>query len=253
MAAKSSSTPAKVREEIERLKEKFNFKEPLRAHIDDPGCEWRFGSKPDYSVANLHFLKGKTQNHAEGSLEQIVEDLVKTWEMEASHKSKITDWTSIVLDEGVYHISANNWRKFDKDEALALGNYNVLMSGCPKSVWDAENTTYEHSHELFLDSMEAFPWEVLRVLTPPPSVAFSWRHWGHFTGHYKGFKGQGQLVEMYGFGIAKVNDALKLEDLNIYYEPVSFIEVLEGKKDAKELALGKPVFGEIGCPYILKV
>ena len=33
-----------------------------------------------------HFIQGKTMNHPPGSLEEIVENLVKTWEMEASHK-----------------------------------------------------------------------------------------------------------------------------------------------------------------------
>ena len=31
-------------------------------------------------------MKGKTKHHAEGSLEITVENLVKTWEMERSHK-----------------------------------------------------------------------------------------------------------------------------------------------------------------------
>eukprot|EP00435_Cladocopium_sp_Y103_P058088 s682_g20.t1 len=46
------------------------------------GIEWRFGGKPDYALANLKYLQGKTKNHAAGSLELIVENLVKTWEME---------------------------------------------------------------------------------------------------------------------------------------------------------------------------
>lgn len=35
------------------------------------------------STADLEYLKGRTQNHKEGSLEKVVENLVKTWEMEA--------------------------------------------------------------------------------------------------------------------------------------------------------------------------
>ena len=89
----------------------------------------RFGGPPDYTIANLYYLKvqtdfflktfslysaschivspgvasfflelevtgchgcvdfqGKTKNHPVGSLEMIVENLVKTWEMERSHK-----------------------------------------------------------------------------------------------------------------------------------------------------------------------
>ena len=58
--------------------------------MDDPEIKWRFGGPPDYTLANLEYLKGKTRNHAEGSLELIVENLVKTWEMERSHKTDCT-------------------------------------------------------------------------------------------------------------------------------------------------------------------
>jgi len=62
------------------------WKEPERSHMDDKSIKWRFGGAPDYTLANLEYMMGKTQNHPEGSLELIVENLVKTWEMERSHK-----------------------------------------------------------------------------------------------------------------------------------------------------------------------
>ena len=54
--------------------------------MEGEDIKWRFGAPPDYTLANLEYLKGKTRAHAEGSLEQVVENLVKTWEMERSHK-----------------------------------------------------------------------------------------------------------------------------------------------------------------------
>ena len=56
-----------------------------RGNLDDPAHKWLHG-KPDYSVVNLEYLKGRTQSHAADSLEKVVENLVKTWEMEAEHK-----------------------------------------------------------------------------------------------------------------------------------------------------------------------
>jgi hypothetical protein len=41
--------------------------------------------------ANYEFFTGKSQNHASGSLEEVVENLVKTWEMEASHKGRFAN------------------------------------------------------------------------------------------------------------------------------------------------------------------
>jgi len=56
-----------------------------RGNLDDPKHKWLYG-KPDYSVVNLEYLKNRTQSHAADSLEKIVENLVKTWEMETQHK-----------------------------------------------------------------------------------------------------------------------------------------------------------------------
>ena len=56
-----------------------------RGNLDDPKHKWLHG-KPDYSVVNLEYLKNRTQSHAADSLEKIVENLVKTWEMETQHK-----------------------------------------------------------------------------------------------------------------------------------------------------------------------
>ncbi len=77
---------AEARKELEALKKKTGWKDPVRSHMEDKNIKWRFGGPPDYTLANLAYLKGKTRNHKEGSLEQIVENLVKTWEMERSHK-----------------------------------------------------------------------------------------------------------------------------------------------------------------------
>ena len=61
---------------------------PHRQYMDEPGIKWRKG-KPDFTKVNRAYLEGRTRKHKEGSLEKIVEDLVKTWEMEASHKTRI--------------------------------------------------------------------------------------------------------------------------------------------------------------------
>lgn len=54
--------------------------------MEDPGIQWREG-KPDFTQVNKAYLEGRTRIHRDGSLEKIVEDLVKSWEMEASHKT----------------------------------------------------------------------------------------------------------------------------------------------------------------------
>lgn len=72
-----------VKVKLEELKKEFGFEEPQRSFMDDvPNSNWRFGGKPDYSLTNYKYLTERTRNHPDGSLEKIVENLVKTWEME---------------------------------------------------------------------------------------------------------------------------------------------------------------------------
>lgn len=152
------------------------FFEPDRGNLDDPTIEWRKG-KPDFTFANLAFLKGKCMKHEKGSLEMIVENVVKRWEMEASHKINIAQWETIV--HKTYSMSANNGKQYSLEELAHEGNYNVLMDNVDPSLYDAKNEDFESSHRLFEHTFEgSFPWEVLRVFTGPPNLFFEWRHWG---------------------------------------------------------------------------
>ena len=65
---------------------KTGCKEPERSHMRKKDIKWRFGGPPDYTLANLEYMKGKAYHHEPGSLADVVENLVKTWEMERSHK-----------------------------------------------------------------------------------------------------------------------------------------------------------------------
>jgi hypothetical protein len=109
------------------------------------------------------------------------------------------------------------------------------LNSCPANLYNAAETSWERSHEKFHNAFAAFPWEVLDVYSPPPKVAFTWRHWGEFTGTYDGNVGQGQLVEMFGFATATVNDQLQLCDVEVYYDPEEFINVLRGEKKVTEV------------------
>lgn len=66
--------------------EDISYACPHQKFMEDPGIQWREG-KPDFTQVNKAYLEGRTRIHRDGSLEKIVEDLVKSWEMEASHKT----------------------------------------------------------------------------------------------------------------------------------------------------------------------
>lgn len=164
-----------------------------------------------------------------------------------SHKVDCKQHKSV--DQEKFNISANGGKAYNNVEANKVGNYNVLLDACPANVWDAANTTWEQSHDKFHTAFAAFPWEILEVFSGPPKVGFSWRHWGHFTGTYEGNKGKGELVEMFGFGTATVNDQLQLCDVEIYYNAEDFIAVMRGQKDVKDTNSTWRTGDMYACPF----
>ncbi|CRK98758.1 CLUMA_CG012009, isoform B [Clunio marinus] len=218
----------KAKEELNRMVLLPGNDEPDRGNLDDSTIEWRNG-KPNYTLANLAYLKGKCMKHEKGSLEMIVQNAVKTWEMEASHKKNPNQWKTIIQDK--YNVQTNNGRVINLDEAFERGNYNVLMDEIDPNVYDASKEDFASSHQLFHGTFNgSFPWEVLQVFSGPPEIVFSFRHWGEFTGTYQGNKGDGSIVEMNGFVAVTVTEDLKITDLKVYFKPENFIKRLKGEE-----------------------
>ena len=129
---------------MQDLVTRFGFREPDRGDLESDHIVWRRG-KPDYTRANyqvgtvlmwprekmwsIQFLRGKTQNHAAGSLEETVENLVKTWEAQASHFQDFSQWTTV--DHSNYLVAVNGGEEMQGSEAYEIGNYNALMKDCP--------------------------------------------------------------------------------------------------------------------------
>eukprot|EP00475_Leptophrys_vorax_P030049 TRINITY_DN446_c0_g1_i1.p1 TRINITY_DN446_c0_g1~~TRINITY_DN446_c0_g1_i1.p1 ORF type:complete len:279 (+),score=80.95 TRINITY_DN446_c0_g1_i1:1432-2268(+) len=244
---------AKARQEVEELLKTAGTPEPDRGNLDDEKIEWRFG-KPNYTIANLAYLKGKTRSHSEKSLEKLVENLVKTWEMEGSHKP-FAQWQTINPDK--YFTQANGGKVFKGIESATAGNYNWLLDTCTKDLYDNSKESFETSHHLFRDAFTGgFAWELLDLFSGPPKVAFSWRHWGIFTGTYKGRQGNGELMEMYGFALVTVDDNLKICGIEIFYKPEEFLQAMEGTRPVSDLANGRGGFPDMfsaanssSCPF----
>ena len=58
-----------------------------------------------------------------------MENLVKTWEAQASHYINFTQWTTI--DHSNYNVSSNGGDIIPGKTAYEIGNYNFLMGQCP--------------------------------------------------------------------------------------------------------------------------
>jgi hypothetical protein len=122
-------------------------------------------------------------NHKAGSLEQIVENVVKNWEIEASFKSKVEDWRTI--DHANYTFSMNGGPPQDASVMLNGGTYNAIITA--NEYYDPAHSDFASSHKTFKRMMPTFAWEVLEVYSGPPRIAFKWRHWGVMKNDYTGF------------------------------------------------------------------
>ncbi|KAJ1377075.1 NTF2-like domain superfamily [Sesbania bispinosa] len=183
----------------------------------------------------------------EGSLEETVQNAIKSWEMELSHKIRLQDFKTINPEK--FKLFVNGREGLSAEETLSLGSYNALLkNSLPKEFkyYKSEEETFESSHEAFRSAFpRGFAWEVIKVYSGPPEIAFKFRHWGFFEGPFKGHAPTGKMVEFYGLGTLKVDNSLKVEEVEIYYDPAELIgDLLSETGDNTKTSASSQ-----GCPF----
>ncbi|BAT55055.1 pathogenesis related protein-like protein [Nostoc sp. NIES-3756] len=203
--------------------------------------QWRYQTPPDYSRSKENLAKESTRNHLEGTLEAIVQNLVRTFEMEVSFKANPQQWLSIVNDK--FRVSTNGGPEYQAEDLYAQGTYNLFMADSEH--YKASQESFESSAKIFHTTFpQGFPWEVLEVYSGPPTVTFKWRHWGHFHGAYKDYAPTGETVEIIGLSVAHVTDDLKIISLEHYFDNTLFLDKLTaGGKQTNSETKGS------GCPF----
>ena len=189
----------------------------------DDGVEWRDGERPDYSMTNISLAREKQCNHAEGSLNAIAENLVRTFEMEASFKTNSQQWISVVTDK--FRMSTNGGKEYTAQDVVDQGTYNLFLENSEH--YRASEETFESSYNLFHNAFpNGFHWELVEVVAGPPNVVFKWRHWGTFKGNYKDYQPTGETIEVIGLSIAKVTEDLKVESVEHFFDTNKFLTQL---------------------------
>ncbi|AUT04281.1 MULTISPECIES: SnoaL-like polyketide cyclase [unclassified Nostoc] len=207
---------------------------------ESTNVEWRYGTAPDYTRSKENLAKESTRNHLEGSLEAIVQNLVRTFEMEVSFKTNPQQWLSVVNDQ--FRITTNGGQEFTAADVSAQGTYNIFMGDSDH--YKASEESFETSAKLFHTTFpQGFPWEVLEVYSGPPTVTFKWRHWGHFKGAYKDYAPTGETVEIIGLSVAHVTDDLRIISLEHYFDNTLFLEKLTAGGKVSTEAAAK------SCPF----
>ncbi|MDM9382720.1 ester cyclase [Chlorogloeopsis sp. ULAP01] len=190
---------------------------------NDEGVDWREGQRPDYTYTNQFLHKESQYQHPEGSLEAIAQNLVRTFEMEASHKSNPQQWLSIVSDR--FKMSSNGGAQYTAQEVAKEGTYNLFLGESEQ--YSSKSETFESSFEMFHKAFpDGFLWELTEVLSGPPNVTFKWRHWGTFSGSFKDYAPTGETIEVVGVSIARVTEDLKIESLEHYFDNSTFLQKL---------------------------
>ncbi|KAI0383375.1 hypothetical protein F5Y04DRAFT_33645 [Hypomontagnella monticulosa] len=193
------------------------------AVLADVNAEWRNSQPPDYSKTRKFFSETKQSSHTAGSLPELVENLVKNWEIEASFKTRLSDWRTI--DPETFTFAVNELKPCSADHMLRVGTYNAIITPC--DYYDPEHTDFHASHKTFKRMMPSFAWEVLEVHSGPPVVSFKWRHWGEMKNDYVGrnkkgekvtVKANGQKIDIQGVTVAHLNDKLQVTGLKTTFD-----------------------------------
>ncbi|KAL6975487.1 hypothetical protein U1Q18_042050 [Sarracenia purpurea var. burkii] len=80
--------------------------------------QWRHGAPPTYDSANQLFEEGRTKVWPKGSLEETVQNAIKSWEMELSHKIRIQDFRTINPEKFKLIVNAVLWGVIDQMSSL---------------------------------------------------------------------------------------------------------------------------------------
>lgn len=189
----------------------------------DDGVEWRYGERPDYSHTKTFLEQERKSNHAEGTLNAIAHNLVKTFEMEATFKTNPQQWISVVTDK--FRMSTNGGKEYTAEDIIEQGTYNLFLENSDH--YRASDENFESSYKLFHTAFpNGFHWELIEVVAPPPNVVFKWRHWGTFSGAYKDHQPSGETIEIVGLSIAKVTEDLKIESVEHFFDTNNFLNKL---------------------------
>ena len=64
--------------------------------------------------------------------------------------------------------------------------------------------------------------------------------------------GHGEHLEMFGLARVRLTEDLKIQKMEVFYDPETFIKACEGRLKPTELKGGRSLLGDIECPYVGK-
>ncbi|KAI0132747.1 hypothetical protein BJ170DRAFT_700499 [Xylariales sp. AK1849] len=224
------------------------------AVLKDLDAAWRYGKPPDYSNTRRAFAETKKCDHEPGSLPDLVQNLVKNWEIEASFKTNLSDWRTV--DPKTYSFAINGGPPQSGEHMLKVGTYNAVIVA-PNEWYSPRHSDFASSHKTFKRMMPSFAWEVLEVYSGPPVVAFRWRHWGVMKEDYVGWndngekvmaKAHGGLIDIQGITVSYLTDKFQVTKLETWFDPVEMFRQISPQGVVKHEVVAAAAAA--GCPIM---
>ncbi|XP_034675098.1 pathogen-related protein-like [Vitis riparia] len=208
-----------------------------RSHLDgeeEKNTEWRYGAPPNYEVVNKLFEEGRTKIWPAGSLEEKVQNLVKTWEMEMFHKVNLDDYKT--TDPKKYTFNLNGREPMNYEEIMKNGGYNpLLQTSLPENlrVYNPADETAQSSHLAFTTTFpRGFALEILHVYSGPPVI--------------KGHAPTGEMVEFFGMAVLELDERMKIVKVEFFYDSGDLLGGLVKGPTLDSTADG----ASAGCPVL---
>ncbi|XP_062159996.1 pathogen-related protein-like [Alnus glutinosa] len=228
--------------------------EKYRSYLHGEGernTKWKYGAPPNYDVVDKLFEEGRTKIWPPGSVEEKVQNLVKTWEMEMFNKACSDDYKSV--DPKKYTFSLNGRKAITIEEKRKLGGgYNsFLQTSLPEKlrVYNPAEETADSSHKAFTS---AFPrglaLEILHVYSGPPVIVYKFRHWGFMEGPFKGHEPTGEIIELFGMSVFELDEQEKIVKVEFFFDRG---ELLGGLTKGASLDRSTEQAAST-CPFLIK-
>ncbi|KAH6759130.1 hypothetical protein C2S51_019365 [Perilla frutescens var. frutescens] len=154
-------------------------------------------------------------------MEEKVQNLVKTWEMEMFHKLDFGDYKTVDPDK--YRFSLNGRKALSLQEKWKLGGgYNsLLQTSLPEKFrcFNPAEETVDTAHRAFTTAFpRGFALEILEVFSGPPLIVYKFRHWGFMEGPFKGNPPTAEMVEFFGMSIFELDEHSKIVRVEFFYD-----------------------------------
>ncbi|GMI77085.1 hypothetical protein like AT1G78780 [Hibiscus trionum] len=215
----------------------------------EKNTKWKFGAPPNYETVDKLFEQGRTKIWPPGSLEEKVQNLVKTWEMEMFHKVSSHDYKSVKVDTYTTSVNGRKALTIEEKRQVGGGYNNFMQTSLPEELrgYNPAEETADTSHVAFATAFpRGFALEVIQVYSGPPLIVYKFRHWGYMEGPFKGHAPTGELVQIYGISIVEVDEEMKILKKEFFLDRG---ELLGGLMKGAKLGSGTDQVA-LNCPFL---